>query len=97
MFSVPTLPEASPNERKHESPAACWAVVGGHGYLAASVAALPPVESVPVPGGPTVPVATVKADENVPVALVTKTTPFGPSGAGPHDTGVGLPATAIVG
>src|ERR1700761_1633477 len=97
MFCVPTLPAASPKVRKHESPAACWAVVGGQGYLAASVAASPPVESVPVAGGPTVPVATVKSLEKVPVAEVATMTPFGPRGAGPHETGVALPATITVG
>ena len=78
---------------KHETPAACCAVVGGQGNLAASVAASPPVESVPVAGGPTVPVVTVnEVAATVPVALVVKIV-LAP-GAGPQDTGAAVDANA---
>src|SRR5580698_9048495 len=101
MFAIACVPVASPNAMRHVSPAACWAVVGGQGYLAASVAASPPVESVPVAGGPTVPVVTVNAvGPKLPLALVATT--VGPGlppgrGFGPQDTGAGCPRSAIVG
>jgi hypothetical protein len=68
MSEVPLSPASSPYIRVHTSPAACWAVVGGHGYRAASAAALLPALSVgqvvmmtvEVPhGGPTVPPMTL--------------------------------------
>jgi hypothetical protein len=88
MFCVATFFDSSAKVRRHESPAACWAVVGGQGYLAASVAASPPVESVPGAGGPTVPVVTVNGEDIVPVAVVAAMTPPAASGFGPHETGV---------
>jgi len=79
MSATPLSPEASPYVKVQLSPMACWAAVGGHGYRAASAAALFPALSVgqvvmtsdAVPhGGPTVPWITWNVDETVPVALV---------------------------
>jgi len=77
----------------HESPAVTWAGVGGQGYFAASVAASPPPESVPAPGGPTVPDTTVNVEETFPLASVDLTALRGFE----HDTGAALPNTLIVG
>ena len=70
------------------------AAVGGQGKLAASVAALLPSESVPLPGGPTTPVWTVKLDEaklpSPPVVLM-------PESGFVHETGTALPSTVTVG
>jgi hypothetical protein len=44
--TVPSLPPSSPKASVQVTPAAVCAGVGGHGYAAASVAALPPVLSV---------------------------------------------------
>jgi len=64
MSCVSWAPPETPNAMTHESPEAIWAEVGGHGYLAASVAESPPLESVGADvGGPTVPVVTVKLPE----------------------------------
>lgn len=49
-------PLAVPKEIVQVTPAAIWAAVGGQGNLAASLAALAPALSVPLVGGPTVPV-----------------------------------------
>ena len=46
IATVPCFPPASPKDSVHESPAASWAAVGGHGYFAASVVGLPPELSV---------------------------------------------------
>jgi hypothetical protein len=59
MFAVAFEPPEVPYPIVHESPALIWACVGGHGYFAASVAAFPPLESVPVAGGPSTPVLIV--------------------------------------
>src|SRR6185437_7622117 len=50
-FWVAMLPLWSPKATTQWSPAACCAAVGGQGYLAASVAASLPAESVPDAGG----------------------------------------------
>jgi len=60
MFCETSSLLASPKVISQLSPAAICAAVGGQGYFAASVAALPLELSVPVPGGPTVPVWTTK-------------------------------------
>ena len=67
--------------------------------MAASVDASPPLESVPVVGGPTVPVETVKAiGPRAPLALVVvKLVAPAASGGGPHEIGVWFPASEIVG
>ncbi len=46
MSTLPTLPPSSLKLRVHETPSASCAAVGGQGYAAASVAALPPLLSV---------------------------------------------------
>jgi len=61
--------------------------------LAASVAALPPPESVPVAGGPTTPVATVKDVDKFPLASVVLRLLRGLE----QETGIALPAKSIVG
>jgi hypothetical protein len=61
--------------------------------MAASVAASWPALSVPVAGGPTVPVCTVKLAERDPDAVVVLMAKRGFV----HETGAGLPATSIVG
>jgi len=66
----------------HTSPMACWAAVGGHGYLAESAAGDWPALSVAghvtmsgagPHGGPIVPPRTVQAVDSVPVADVDTT------------------------
>src|SRR5580658_3846394 len=59
MFCCTSSPLVSPYATTHEYPAFIWVWVGGHGNFVASVEALPPVESVPVVGGPIVPVVTL--------------------------------------
>jgi hypothetical protein len=56
IFMDTSSPPASPKVISQVSPAAISAAVGGQGYLAASVAAFPPLLSVPLAAGPTVPV-----------------------------------------
>jgi hypothetical protein len=86
-------PPRVPKAMTQLAPALSWAVVGGHGKSAASVAAEPPPESVPVVGGPTVPVATVNGDERLPLASVSTMWLKGSE----HDTGMALPAKLMVG
>ena len=75
-------------------PVSQCAVVGGQGYSAASVAASLPELSVPVVGGPTVPVWTVKFEAaKAPPAVVDLMAFKGFE----HDTGMSLPKKAIVG
>jgi hypothetical protein len=77
-----------------ESPAAICAAVGGHGYFAASLALLLPLLSVPDPGGPTVPVLTVKGvDGRLPFLSVEIKVERGLE----QETGTALPATVTVG
>lgn len=71
-----------------------WAEVGGQGYVAASVAASFPAESVPVVGGPTVPSTTWKFLEGKMPALFV---PVSTLNGSVHETGTGFPATSIVG
>lgn len=87
------VPSEVPNSITQESPAVTWAGVGGHGYLAASVAASFPALSVPAVGGPTVPSWTVKLADRVPVAVVVSMALNGLE----HETGAAFPATTTVG
>lgn len=92
--NVTWSPAWSPNAITQESPAEICAAVGGQGKLAASVAALLPSVSVPAPGGPTTPVATVKFDEaKSPLPLVV----LMPERGFVHETGTALPKTVTVG
>ena len=62
--------------------------------MAASAAALPPLESVPEAGGPTVPVLTVKDVVTFPLASVV----WSESRGLEHETGIcSTPRTRIVG
>jgi len=81
-------PRMSPTAMTHETPAACWAVVGGQGKLAASVLPLPDVVhpgmvvlssrvhvGVPAAGGPVVPAfIVIWTGPNTPLALVELST-----------------------
>ena len=93
VAGVAAVPSEVPNWITHESPALTWAAVGGQGYRAASAAASLPALSVPVAGGPTVPVATVKLVERVPVAVVV----FSVRKGFVQETGTAFPATEMVG
>jgi len=63
-------PPDTPKAITHVSPAPSCAAVGGHGYLAASVAAGLPSLSVIADGGPVVPVTTVNGVVMSPLASV---------------------------
>ena len=78
MSALACAPPASPNDNVQVAPAACCAVVGGHGNDAASVAGAFPELSVaghdanvaPPQGGPVVPSTTLKLAETAPDAEV---------------------------
>jgi hypothetical protein len=94
MSRVAWSPAWSPNAMTQESPAVTCAAVGGHGYAAASVAALPPPESVPLVGGPTVPSMMVKlVVGRLPLEVVVTSLLRGLV----HETGTALPASWMVG
>jgi hypothetical protein len=94
IFTITSSPDSSPKVMLHVSPAAIWAAVGGHGYLAASVVASPPALSLPVDGGPIVPVWTVKeVAGRLPFLSVETIVKSGLE----QDTGTALPSVVTVG
>jgi hypothetical protein len=86
------LSPETPKSITHEKPSAICAAVGGQGYLAASLAAGFPSESVIADGGPITPVATVKVADRFPLASVVSKVRNGSV----HDTGMALPAKVTV-
>src|SRR5436190_16381751 len=78
----------------HVAPASSCACVGGQGYSAALVAALPPKLSVPAAGGPVVPVFTVKVgNDSTPPAVEDASADSGLV----QLTGMALPRASTVG